>query len=152
MRIRVLRKGKTKQVHLRALESEYATRIARFHEIVVEDFAPASKGPRQGMLSAKEERLVEKLEGSVKVLLDPNGREWTSEEFARWLEDQTLRGTREVAFLVGGPDGFSDAWRGRADFLLALSRMTLTHEWAPVILLEQIYRGFCILRGLPYAR
>ena len=85
-------------------------------------------------------------------MLDPRGREWTSEEFAKWLGDRTLDGTRELAFLVGGDRGFPAAMRDEADLLLALSRMTLTHDWACTLLLEQIYRGFTILRGYPYAR
>ena len=63
-----------------------------------------------------------------------------------------MHGTREVAFLVGGPDGLSAAFRERADLLLSLSRLTLTSDWARTLLLEQIYRGFTILRGFPYPR
>ncbi len=96
--------------------------------------------------------MLGKLSGSCKVLLDPRGREWTSGEFAEWLGQQAVRGTRELAFLVGGPDGFSAAFRERADLLLSLSRLTLTRDWARTLLLEQIYRGFTILRGYPYSR
>jgi 23S rRNA (pseudouridine1915-N3)-methyltransferase len=85
-------------------------------------------------------------------VLDERGRERTSEEFAEWLGREALRGTRELAFLIGGPDGFSAAFRQQADILLALSRMTLTRDWARTLLLEQIYRGFTILRGFPYPR
>jgi len=84
--------------------------------------------------------------------LDERGREWSSAEFAEWLGQQALRGTRELVFLIGGPEGFSAAFRKEADVLLALSRMTLTHDWARALLLEQIYRGFTILRGYPYPR
>jgi 23S rRNA (pseudouridine1915-N3)-methyltransferase len=152
VRIRILQDGKTKEPHLRALEGDYAARIARFNPIVLEEVPPARRAGSPMRLSPEERRLLEKLRGSVKVLLDPNGREWTSEEFAQWLGREAVRGTRELAFLVGGPEGFSSALRGKADVLLALSRMTLTHEWARVLLLEQIYRGFTILRGFPYAR
>jgi 23S rRNA (pseudouridine1915-N3)-methyltransferase len=57
-----------------------------------------------------------------------------------------------LAFLVGGPEGFSSSFRRQADLLLALSPMTLTRDWARTLLLEQIYRGFTILRGYPYPR
>jgi len=57
-----------------------------------------------------------------------------------------------LAFLVGGADGFSSEFRNQADALLSLSRMTLTRDWARTLLLEQIYRGFTILRGFPYPR
>lgn len=154
MRIRVIWEGKTKDAHLRALQADFESRIAHFSELVVEEIQPVRRtgdGPAT-KLSAAERRLLEKLRGSVKVFLDGRGREWTSEEFAEWIGQQALRGTRELAFLVGGPDGFSAAFRRQADVLLALSRMTLTRDWARALLLEQIYRGFTILRGYPYPR
>jgi 23S rRNA (pseudouridine1915-N3)-methyltransferase len=152
MRIRVIWEGKTKDAHLRALAADYEKRIARFVGISIEETRPArGRGARYG-LSADEKRLLEKLRGTTKVLLDERGREWTSRELAEWLGKQALSGARDVAFLVGGPEGFSEAFRREADQLLALSRMTLTHDWARVLLLEQIYRGYTILRGYPYPR
>ncbi len=154
MRIRVIWEGKTKDARLRALQAEYASRIEHFTEFEVEEVRPrrrAADGSEMRM-SPVEQRLLEKLEGSYRVFLDGRGREWTSEEFAEWLGQQAVRGTRDLAFLVGGAEGFSGAFRKRADHLLALSRMTLTHDWARTLLLEQIYRGFTILRGYPYPR
>jgi len=154
MRISLIWEGRSKDAHLRALQGEYIKRIEHFTELQVQEISRARRGganqPRG--LSAAELRLLEKLRGSSKVFLDPRGREWTSAEFAEWLSQQALRGTRELAFLVGGPDGFSGAFRERADSLLSLSKMTLTSDWARTLLLEQIYRGFTILRGYPYAR
>jgi 23S rRNA (pseudouridine1915-N3)-methyltransferase len=154
MRIRVICDGKTKDAHLRALQSDFRSRIAHFSEVVLEEIQPArSRGNSKGKdLSASEERLLKKLDESYKIFLDGRGREWTSEEFASWLGQQALKGTRELAFVVGGPDGFSETFRSRANVLLSLSRMTLTRDWARTLLLEQIYRGFTILRGYPYPR
>jgi len=154
MRIRIICEGKTKDAHLRSLQADYRERIAHFNDVTVQELAPArsSGGGDGNKLSAAERLLLEKLSGSCKVFLDARGREWTSEEFAEWLGQQAVRGTRELAFLVGGPDGFSAAFRERADLLLSLSRMTLTSDWARTLLLEQIYRGFTILRGYPYSR
>ena len=154
MRIRIIWEGKTKDAHLRALQADYRERIAHFNDVAVQEVATArGHGDSDGKkLSSAERRLVEKLSGSCKILLDPRGREWTSDEFAEWLGHQAVRGTRELAFLVGGPDGFSPAFREQADLLLSLSRMTLTSDCARTLLLEQIYRGFTILRGYPYSR
>jgi 23S rRNA (pseudouridine1915-N3)-methyltransferase len=153
MRIRVIWEGKTKDAHLRALQEDYAARIARFNEITVQEMSSQRQSSAGGRkLSPTERRWMEKLKGSAKVVLDARGREWTSEEFAEWLGQRAVHGTREVAFLVGGPDGFSAAFRERADLLLSLSRLTLTSDWARTLLLEQIYRGFTILRGFPYPR
>ena len=154
MRIRILWEGKTKDPHQRALQSDLASRIEHFTGLTVEEISPARDAARRskGGLSAGERSLLEKTRGSTRVFLDERGREWTSAEFAEWLGQQALRGTRELVFLVGGPDGFSAEFRKEADVLLALSRMTLTHDWARSLLLEQIYRGFTILRGFPYPR
>ncbi|MGA2074886.1 MAG: 23S rRNA (pseudouridine(1915)-N(3))-methyltransferase RlmH [Terriglobia bacterium] len=154
MRIRILWEGKTKDPHLRALQSDLASRIEHFAGLTVEEIPPAREAGRRRKvgLSPGERNLLEKTRGSTRIFLDERGREWTSAEFAEWLGQQALRGTRELVFLVGGPDGFSAAFRKEADVLLALSRMTLTHDWARTLLLEQIYRGFTILRGYPYPR
>ena len=154
MRIRVFWEGKTKDPHLRALVADYMSRIAKFTEIAIEELPEARKS---GSRSAKktspvETRMLEKMRNCTRVFLDPQGAEWTSKEFAIWLGDQGVHGTREIAFMVGAADGFSPAFRQHADVLLSLSRMTLTHDWTRAMLLEQIYRGFTILRGFPYAR
>ncbi len=161
MRVRVIGEGKTKDAHLRALQADCARRIAHFTELVVEEVHAVRRssrhlGPRgekTGVktLSSAERRLLERLRGSYKVFLDGRGREWNSEEFPEWLGQQALRGTRKLVFLVGGTEGFSAAFRGQANLLFALSRMTLSRDWARA-LLEQIYRGFTILRGYPYSR
>ncbi len=154
MRIRVIWEGKTTNAHLHALQCEYASRIAHFSDFVIEELHPGRRAAKSGekRMPAAGLRLLEKLQGSTKVFLDGRGREWTSEQFAEWLGQQAVHGTRDLAFLVGGPEGFSAAFRKHADLLLALSRMTLTRDWARTLLLEQIYRGFTILRGYPYPR
>lgn len=154
MRIRVLWEGKTKQPHLRALVEDYAARIAKFGDFAIEEIPEAKRRGKTNpqKLSAAETRMLEKLRESTKIFLDPEGQAWTSQELALWMGEQGVRGVRELAFLVGGPDGFSAAFREKADVKLSLSRLTLTHDWARALLLEQIYRGFTILRGFPYAR
>jgi 23S rRNA (pseudouridine1915-N3)-methyltransferase len=153
MRIRIVWEGKTRDATLAALQADYAKRIARFGEIVIDELAVPRQGTARGKKnSVAERRLREKLRGATKVVLDPRGREWTSGEFAEWLGQQALRGQRELVFFIGGPDGFSQTVREGADLLLSLSRMTLTTDWARALLLEQIYRGFTILRGYPYSR
>ncbi len=154
MRIRVFWEGRTKDPHLRALQDDYAGRIAHFVDLAIVQ-SPSERRARASSakgLTAADRHLLEEVQGSTKVVLDERGREWGSQEFAEWLGRQALHGTRELAFLVGGADGFSAAFREKADLLLALSRMTLTRDWARTLLLEQIYRGFTALRGYPYPR
>jgi 23S rRNA (pseudouridine1915-N3)-methyltransferase len=158
MRIRLIWQGKSRNAHLRALEADYVERIGHFVELVVDEIRPTRTsgstppGLKGEQMSTAERRTLEKLANSYKVFLDASGREWTSAEFAAWLGEHALRGTRELAFVVGAPEGFSATFKRQADTLLSLSRMTLTREWARALLLEQIYRGFAALRGYPYAK
>jgi len=135
--------GKTKEAAIRALTDEYLTRISRYvgaesHEMNSEqallDLAAGTTGRTAPVL----------------ILLDARGRQFTSEEFADLLRDQQDRGTQNLFFGVGPADGFSDKARGGADLILSFGKMTLAHELARVVLLEQIYRAFTILKGHPY--
>ena len=154
MRIRIICEGKTKDEHLRALQMDYAARIAHFASLQVEEVRSrnAEGLHRKDELTATERHLLEKARSGVKLVLDERGQRWTSAEFARWMAEKLAQGTGELVFLVGGADGFSQAFREQADALLSLSQMTLTRDWARTLLLEQIYRGFTIQRGYPYAR
>ena len=101
------------------------------------------------MVQLRNEREAEKQGGkALRVILDPAGDAMRSEEMARLVEGAG----RDIAFFVGGADGFSEEFRNSADRLLSLSQMTLPHELARVILAEQIYRAFTILRNHPYPR
>lgn len=103
-----------------------------------------------------EEALLELAAGKagrtrpVLVLLDATGREFSSEAFAGFLRDQQDRGTQNLFFAVGPADGFSDKARAVADLVLSFGKMTLAHELARIVLLEQVYRALTILKGHPY--
>jgi 23S rRNA (pseudouridine1915-N3)-methyltransferase len=90
--------------------------------------------------------------GSVLVLLDVQGKAFSSEELARWLRRQRDEGQQRLVFTIGPADGWSDEERARAGLLLSLGPMTLPHELARVVLSEQVYRAFTILAGHPYHR
>ena len=143
MKLQIAWIGKTKEPAFRALTEEYLRRISRYlgaesHELSSED----------AML-----QLAESTSGRTRpvlVLLDARGRQFTSEEFAELLRDQQDRGTQNLFFAVGPADGFSDKARHSADLILSFGKMTLAHELARIVLLEQIYRAFTILKGHPY--
>jgi len=84
------------------------------------------------------------------VALDERGKEFTSHEFAEFLNRLLERGTREIAFVIGGAMGLDETVTQKADTVLALSRWTLTHEMARLVLLEQLYRAFTIIKGKTY--
>jgi 23S rRNA (pseudouridine1915-N3)-methyltransferase len=88
---------------------------------------------------------------ATKVLLDPQGKTFNSFQFAELVRKAEDRG-RDLAFVIGGAEGYPAGWREKADLLWSLSAMTLPHELARVIVAEQIYRAFTILRGHPYSK
>ena len=90
--------------------------------------------------------------GATVVLLDAAGKEYSSEQFARWLGACRDRGAREITFLCGAADGFPDSIAKRATTKMSLSPLTFSHELARVILAEQLYRAFATLAGHPYPK
>ena len=143
MKIRLIMLGKTKRPELRALFDDYLARIAHS--------APISISELRESTDAAFTRV--KLDPTAHlVLLDAAGRNFSSQEFARWLAALRDRGARELVFLCGDDAGFPAAIRKRARESLSLSRLTLPHELARVVLAEQIYRAFASLSGHPYAK
>jgi 23S rRNA (pseudouridine1915-N3)-methyltransferase len=152
MRIRFIWPGKTKDEHLRALVAEYLKRLSRFvHCEVIETREGRDKG--QAGVAKESRHILDAIpKGSMTLLLDVKGREWSSpqlaDEVSRWENDSV----KEVAVVIGGPDGISDELAGRAQKRWRLSRLTLTHEMARVVAVEQLYRAYTIKRGLPYQK
>ena len=143
MKLQIAWIGKTKDTAFRALTEEYLKRIGRY--LSVESHEVPSETALLELTKEKTGRTR-----PVLVLLDGRGRQFTSEEFAELLRDQQDRGTQNLFFAVGPPDGFSDLSRASADLTLSFGKMTLAHELARIVLLEQIYRAFTILKGHPY--
>jgi 23S rRNA (pseudouridine1915-N3)-methyltransferase len=141
MRLRVAWIGKTKDAAIQSLTAEYLKRLARYV-------------PTEPVELANEAALLKQLDKSrapqTLVLLDARGKQLSSEQFAEFLQQHQDRGTQSLLFAVGGADGFSEQARAEVSFHLSLGKMTLPHELARVVLLEQLYRGFTILKGHPY--
>ena len=88
--------------------------------------------------------------GALIVALDSRGIQLTSESFSKKIENWEIRGTKQVSYLIGGPDGLSQKVTDSADLLLSLSRMTFTHEMVRLFLIEQLYRAYTIKAGEKY--
>ena len=153
MRLRVIWTGKTRDAHLRGLIGDYLQRLSHFAKCEISELRE-SPGSRKRMgIDKDSKRISDGLhEGAVNVLLDPEGAEWSSEELAREIQRWQDSGTKEVTFIVGGPDGVSTELSARASKRWSLSRLTLTHEMSRVVLLEQLYRAYTIIHGLPYQK
>lgn len=153
MRLRFIWVGKTKNEHLRALIDEYLKRLSRFARCEVTEVSGATARVAGSGIEEESRRIIGALRSeALKVLLEVDGREWSSIELAAEVERWQTSGTKEVAFIIGGQDGVSREVAARADIRWSLSRLTLTHEMARVVLLEQIYRAYTIIHGLPYQK
>lgn len=97
-------------------------------------------------------RMLEASEGGLRVLLDERGKQHRSLELARWIQHQELHGCKRASILIGGANGHSDQLKALVKESWSLSSMTLQHEIALIVLVEQIYRAYSILRGEPYHR
>jgi 23S rRNA (pseudouridine1915-N3)-methyltransferase len=142
MKLRIAWVGKTKEAAIQSLGAEYLKRLQRY---VSTDAHETTSETALLKLTDKATRTA-----PILVLLDSKGKQLASEELAVFLRDHQERGTQELIFAIGPADGWSDAARQRANTTLSLGRMTLPHELARVVLLEQLYRGFTILAGHPY--
>ena len=138
---------------MRALINEYLKRLSRFARCeITEVGASAAREARSG-IEEESRRIIGALHpDALTVLLDVRGREWSSPEIAAEVERWQLSGTKEAAFIIGGQDGVASEVAARADIRWSLSRLTLTHEMARVVLIEQIYRAYTIIHGLPYQK
>ena len=139
MKIKVAWIGKTKEPAIQTLTNEYLKRISRYADI-----AGIAQKDEAAILSLARGKERHKL-----VLLDSRGKQLSSEELAEFLEREQLNAV-PLVFAIGGSDGFSEEARRRAGFMLSLGKMTLPHQLARVVLVEQIYRAFTILNHHPY--
>lgn len=149
MKIRIAWIGKTKEPAIQALTDEYLKRIARYVQaegVSVRDEAALLEMCGRGSGKAGAKAAAK----STLVLMDSRGKEFSSEQFAKFLGDYQDRNPLPLVFAVGAADGFSEPTRSGAQFTISLGKMTLAHELARVVLLEQVYRAFTILKGHPY--
>jgi len=145
MKIKVAWIGKTKEPAIQALTDEYLKRISRYAEVA----GLALKDEAAILSLAAGGRQRQQKERHKLVLLDSRGSQFSSEELAGFLESEQVNAT-PLLFAIGGSDGFSEEARRQSRFTLSLGRMTLPHELARVVLVEQLYRAFTILKHHPY--
>jgi len=151
VKIKIAWIGKTKEAAIQSLTDEYLKRISRYTQ--VEGLAlhdEAALLQLRGRAASAKSSKTSNAGKSTLVLMDSRGKQFSSEEFAHFLEDYQDRNPLPLVFAVGGADGFSEAARSAAQHTISLGKMTLPHELARVILLEQLYRAFTILKGHPY--
>lgn len=157
MNITVISVGKLKEKYLKEAVQEYSTRLTKYCKLDIIE-VPDEKAPEN--MSAAEEDIVKLKEGqtilkNIKdgtyvIALAIQGKQLSSEKFSELISGLGLRGKSNIAFVIGGSLGLSEEVLKRADYHLSFSAMTFPHQLMRVILLEQIYRGFRIIKGEPY--
>lgn len=143
MKLRIAWIGKTKSPAIQSLTAEYLKRLSRYAACDALELASEAALIKQ----------LDKLAGRtqpVLVLLDSRGKQLASEEIANFLEYHQSHDTQDLLFAIGPADGWTDPTRALAKQVLSFGKITLPHELARVVLLEQLYRGFTILQGHPY--
>ena len=145
MKIKIAWVGKTKEPAIQVLTDEYLKRISRYAQVegvaLRDEVALLDMCGRGGAKAGAKSTLV---------LMDSRGREYSSEGFAKFLGDYQDRNPLPLVFAIGGADGFSAEAKSAAQQTISLGKITLAHELARVVLLEQVYRAFTILKGHPY--
>ena len=150
MKLRVIWVGKSRDPWVKEVVGDYAGRIRRYAPLELSEVRD-EKGAEAEEMRRRECERIEKMipPGAMLVLLDERGEQMDSPGLAAYIGKQRDSGTGELVFAIGGAYGFSEEFRRRGR-LLALSKMTFTHQMVRVFLLEQIYRAFTILNNEPY--
>ena len=157
MKIRIIAIGKIKEVYLKQGIDEYLKRIKPYSqiEIIEVNDEPVCDNPNESEINKVKDLEGEKVLKLLKpqdylISLDLNKKQFSSPEFAKYLEDKFVLGGSNITFVIGGSYGLSDALKKRANDSFSLSNMTFLHQMMRLILLEQIYRAFKINRNETY--
>jgi 23S rRNA (pseudouridine1915-N3)-methyltransferase len=143
MKLKIAWIGKTKEPAIQSLTDEYLQRIEHYAEVEGVHLKDEAALMKLGARDARPTR-------HMLVLLDSRGKQFTSEDLAKFVGDYQERNSQSLIFAIGPADGFSDNARKAALLVLSIGKMTMAHEIARVVLLEQLYRAFTILKGHPY--
>ena len=157
LNITIISVGKLKEKYLKQAVEEYSKRLQRYCKLEIIELND-EKTPDNA--SEKEEAIIKTKEGEgilkhirdnmFVIALDLKGKMLSSEEFSSYIKDLGIKGESNIAFIIGGSLGISEEILKRADYKLCFSKMTFPHQLFRVMLLEQIYRGFRIMKGEPY--
>ena len=154
MNISLLAIGKTDSGDLQSLIDEYQRRLSHYISFTFalipdiknsKNLSEAQQKQQEGVALLKRVQSADRL-----ILLDEKGKAYSSVEFSAMLQKQMNSGIKNLVFVIGGPYGFSEEVYARANGKISLSRMTFSHQMVRLFFIEQLYRGFTILRNEPY--
>jgi len=157
MNITIITVGKLKEKYLKDAIDEYSKRLGRYCKL---DIIELNDEKTPDNASEKEEEVIKEKEGQLilnkikdnmfVIAMDLGGKQLSSEDFADYIQNLGVIGSSNIAFIIGGSLGISKSVLARANYKMCFSKMTFPHQLFRVMLLEQIYRGFRIIKGEPY--
>lgn len=154
MKITLLAIGKTDSKNLQNLIDDYTKRLSHYLTFTLEvipDIKNAKNLSEAQQKDAEGEEILKRLQPSdALILLDEKGKQHSSVAFSNFLQKKMNSGLKNLVFVIGGPYGFSEAVYTKAQGKLSLSAMTFSHQMVRLFFIEQLYRGFTILRNEPY--
>ena len=154
MQIKLIAIGKTDHKQLQSLIEDYQKRLGFYIKFQLEIIQDIKKVKHLSEAQQKEKEgdlILSKIQNSdIVILLDENGKQMDSVAFSNYLQKHLNSGIKQLIFVIGGPYGFSDAVYKRANGKLGLSKMTFSHQMVRLFFIEQLYRGFTILKNEPY--
>jgi len=154
MTIKLIIIGKTDSKTLQSLIEDYAKRLGhyiRFEFDIIPDIKNTKNLSETQQKQREGEEILKRIDKSdVMILLDENGKQYDSVQFANYLQKHMNSGIKQLVFVIGGPYGFSEEVYSQANGKLSLSKMTFSHQMIRLFFIEQLYRGFTILRNEPY--
>lgn len=154
MKILLLVIGKTDEPYIETGLTKYISRIVHYAPFEVKVIADIKN--RKALSEEQQKKaegsliLAQLTDNDVIILLDENGKQFTSRQFSQCLERKMANSARRIVFVIGGPYGFSDEVYAKADEKISLSPMTFSHQMVRLIFLEQLYRAFTIIKGESY--
>lgn len=150
MKVNIVCVGKIKERFFVEAINEYQKRMSRYCTFKIIEVDEDSKQTNLELKSEKEGTLLLAKCSGVIVALDGKGKMLSSEEIAEFIEKKEIVGNSEISFVIGGSNGLSEAVLKKADLVLSFGKITFPHQLFRVVLSEQIYRAFTIIKGLPY--
>ena len=154
MKITLIAIGKTDNNQMLSLIDDYIKRLGFYNSFemeVIPDIKNAKNLSENLQKQAEGSEILKKITNSeILILLDENGKNYTSEKFSEFLQKKMNSGLKNLVFVIGGPYGFSDEIYARANGKISLSSMTFSHQMVRLFFVEQLYRAFTILKNEPY--
>lgn len=154
MKIKLLAIGKTDREHLQQLIDDYTRRLGFYVSFELKIIPDIKNAKSLSEIQQKEKeaaQLLKQVDSSDHIiLLDENGKNHSSIGFSEFLQKKMNSGIKQLVFIIGGPYGFSPEIYQRANGKLSLSSMTFSHQMVRLFFIEQLYRGFTILKNEPY--